>query len=688
MKLPDLTTIIFFVASIIIISGCGDPKSKEGVSQKYREIQSGEPIIIGLKSRHTAIDLAGQELVKYFGLMTGNPDAASVANDPASLYFSAGDGTEPVHIELGLFSDFNIDIDGVEDTDLDDAVYIDVQGSRGIIAGSNPRSVLFAAYRFLEANGCRWIRPGPDGDFVPERQIDNLTVQLTDKAKYRFRGNNNSGAYSIDYIISKIEWGAKVGLNTYFNEFIMPKKFFQSWYSRDYPSNKASCPLSDTEVIAFNERLTKEIKRRGLLLHAAGHGWNGVFFGNPEVECDHWGNITVPENQTELLSLVNGERLRGGPTTTELCYGNPQVRTRLVHLISDYAETHPEVDYLHFWLDDRTNNTCECDLCRHKRVSDHYIKILNDLDTELTERNIPTRIVFLIYSDLIWPPEEEKLINKDRFALMFAPIARFYNEPYELPAEDIDLPPYQMNENKPPSNIQQLVGFLQKWQEAFPGPGFAYDYHMWYFHFYDQGYYGYLNLLAEDIRRLADLKLDGFVSCQMQKTFFPHGLPHFANARLLWNPGNSVDELAGYYFKGSFGEEWNEALDYMKTLSDLFSPEYFYGKKRGRKVDDAETQEARAKLSKVKDAVSEFYPVIERNLDVENSVQNLSWKLLEIHSGMVVIMAEALLARDESRSEDEKAAWEDLGGYFVEHEDITENLFDVWSFKRIFPLLR
>lgn len=683
MKQSYLITIFL----LIIISGCGDSVSKRGEAQKYREIRAGEPIIIGLKSDHPAIELAGQELVKYFNLMAGNPDAATIANDPASLYFSADYRSEPVHLVLGLFSDLNINLDGVEDVELDDAVYIDVQGSRGIIAGSNPRSVLFAVYRFLEANGCRWIRPGPDGDYVPDRQIGNLTLQLADKAKYRFRGNNNSGAYSIDYIISKIEWGAKVGLNTFFNEFIMPKTTYQTWYSRGFPSQKVSCPLTDTEVIAFNERLIKEIKRRGMLLHAAGHGWNGVFFGNPEVECDHWGTIVVPDNQTEFLSLVNGERLKGGPTTTELCYGNPQVRLRLSHIIADYAEKHPEVDYLHFWLDDRNNNTCECELCRHNRVSDHYIKILNDIDKELTRRGVSTRIVFLIYSDLIWPPEEEQLINKDRFALMFAPIARFYNEPYELPAEDIDLPSYQMNKNKPPSNIQQLVGFLRKWQEIFPGSGFAYDYHMWYFHFYDQGYYSYLKLLAEDIRRLADLKLDGFVSCQMQKTFYPHGLPHFANARLLWDTDSSVDKLAEYYFEGSFGAQWSEALDYMKALSDLFSPEYYFGKQRGRKTDDTETREAREKLLKVKGVVDQFYPVIEKNLNVGNPVQNLSWKLLETHSGMVVLMADALFARDEGRKDDEKVAWKKLSEYIVGHEDVTEDVFDFWSFRRIFRAL-
>src|SRR5690606_29522303 len=136
---------------------------------------------------------------------------------------------------------------------------------------------------FLGANGCRWIRPGPIGDFVPKLDIRNLSTKLIDKAKYRFRGNANAGSYSLDFIIAKIEWGTKVGLNTYFNEFLIPKTFFQTWYKDN------SCNLSDSEIIAINDKLISEIKKRGLSFHVGGHGWNSVFFGNPEIEADHWG---------------------------------------------------------------------------------------------------------------------------------------------------------------------------------------------------------------------------------------------------------------------------------------------------------------------------------------------------------------------------------------------------------------
>ena len=98
-------------------------------------------VTIGIKSSHTAIELAASELVKYLGLMAGDHRAAAVLPRAEGAVAS---------LQLGLFSDFGVSVAGVADPARDDAIYVDVRNSRGVIAGSNPRSVLFAAYRFIE----------------------------------------------------------------------------------------------------------------------------------------------------------------------------------------------------------------------------------------------------------------------------------------------------------------------------------------------------------------------------------------------------------------------------------------------------------------------------------------------------------------------------------------------------------
>ena len=97
----------------------------------------------------------------------------------------------------------------------------------------------------------------------------------------------------------------------------------------------------------------------------------------------------------------------------------------------EYCKNHPSVDYLHFWLADEALNQCECEKCAEKRPSDYYVDMLNMLDEKLSLAGIDTKIVFLIYVDLLFAPEKEKIKNPDRFTLMFAPINRWYSEFYD-----------------------------------------------------------------------------------------------------------------------------------------------------------------------------------------------------------------------------------------------------------------
>ena len=76
------------------------------------------------------------------------------------------------------------------------------------------------------------------------------------------------------------------------------------------------------------------------------------------------------------------------------------------------------MDLLHVWLADGTNNQCECADCAKHLPSDLYVLLLNELDEKFTAAGIDTKIVFLIYVDLLWPPKEYVIKNRDRFLIM------------------------------------------------------------------------------------------------------------------------------------------------------------------------------------------------------------------------------------------------------------------------------
>ena len=101
-----------------------------------------------------------------------------------------------------------------------------------------PRSVLFAVYRFLKANGCGWIRPGKDGEIVPLREVKDMEGHVSEVAFSRFWGNNNYGLNSLEHFFEGIEWAHKVGLNTFYKEMLHPNDttfLFNHFVGGDYP---------------------------------------------------------------------------------------------------------------------------------------------------------------------------------------------------------------------------------------------------------------------------------------------------------------------------------------------------------------------------------------------------------------------------------------------------------------------
>ena len=88
------------------------------------------------------IDFAAEELKKYMRMMMPRCGEIIIERKPDAV----------CGFRLGLMQDFSLDVSEAEDVELDDVIHIDTTADGGIIAGSNPRSVLLAVYRFLREN--------------------------------------------------------------------------------------------------------------------------------------------------------------------------------------------------------------------------------------------------------------------------------------------------------------------------------------------------------------------------------------------------------------------------------------------------------------------------------------------------------------------------------------------------------
>ena len=613
---------------------------------------------------HPAVELAASELEHYLALLNEtNP-------------------SPPVTIRLAVSTPENPELDSYD-------INVNFSGDGGVITGSNPRSVLFGAYELLKMLGFRWVRPGRNGEVIPSRVDFSRPLVRRSAAGYRHRGICIEGAVSRENVLDTIEWMTRCGFNAYFIQFRNAFTFFDRWYTHQ---NNPLLPAEHFDTAAA-ERITREIRsevrRRGLDLHMVGHGWTCEPFGIPGPGWfPHRGEI-APEIK-RFFAEVNGKReLWGGiALNTNLCYGNPEVRKLIADAIAAWSVENPEVNIIHFWLADGSNNQCECPLCTPKRPADWYVEMLNLVDEKLTEVKSTAKIVFLVYVDLLWPPEQSKLKNPDRFILMFAPITRSYSRPFspgEAGADGGEIPPYDRNHLKFPAEPEKNLAFLKCWQErCSSGSSFDFDYHYMWDHFKDPGYYRMAEILHDDCRNLRKLGLDGFVSCQAQRVFFPNGLGMTVMGRTLWDPELSFEEIASDYFSAAYGEEWEAAREYFRAVSELFQPPLL--RNEGTEADKAA---AAAGLPGYERIVAAVAPALTRGLKLADPCRRESWEQLELHIEQTQRLATLLAAVWGGRG-DAKAAAGDLYDWARRHETRLQPWFDlfeyIWTMSRALNL--
>ena len=575
---------------------------------------------------------------------------------------------------VGMSDRFHTRLPGVQNSDLDDAILIEVLDGSGIVTGSNERSVLIAAYRLLRELGCRWSRPGPGGEKIPARSLAQISVRIAEKASYRHRGVCIEGASSYDHVRNMIDWLPKVGMNAYFMQFLVPYTFYDKWYSHKGNPTLPPQPVSVDEVAAMMRHHVADIRKRGMLYHAVGHGWTCEPFG---IEGNSWDvkELAVPEETKQHFALVSGQRelFRGIPLDTNLCYSDPKVRCRMASAVRDYCKDHREVHYVHVWLADGMNNHCECSRCRDTLPSDYYVQLLNEIDRMLAQEGLETRVVFLLYMDLLWWPLANRLQNPDRFVMMFAPITRTYSTPYTQGLEDKpgQTRPYVRNRLTMPKDVKENMAYLKRWQAEFTGDSFDFDYHLYRDHTLDIGGYRMAQVLFEDMKDLHKLGLNGMMSCQVQRAFFPTGLAMTAMAGALWNREQDFDTLAGEYFADLFGPIATEMTTYFRTLSELLDPPYL------RIEKPVVSEESARRFASLPDFIRDWQPVIQSHLDAaEEASERVLWSALRFHAELCIRLAASLEAKALGNKEETIARWAEVTAYVNRHEREFHEVFD------------
>jgi len=620
---------------------------------------------------NTTIDFAAEELKKYLRMMMPRCGEIPVQYLPdAKEYF-----------RIGLMQDFGLDVSDAKDTTLDDIIYIDTDECGGVIAGSNPVSVLIAVYRYLRFLGCRWLFPGIDGEWIP--MIDGLkAVNYRKLADHRYRGQCNEGAEYQPNMIETIDFTPKIGMNTYMLEFDNPFFYYNTYYEHAFSRTREPEPIHRDTILQWKRQCEAEIQKRGLHFHDMGHGWTAEPFGIDS--SNGWiseSDDTVPPESRQYLAMINGERkLFGGvPLNTNVCMSNPEARRIMANYIADYAEKQNNVDFLHIWLADSSNNHCECENCRKKDTSDWYITLLNDIDAELTRRNLDTHLVFIVYVDTFWPPVESKLNNNTRFTMLFAPITRLYTETYGENADITKVIPYNRNKLVLPQGMGESLGYLQAWQKIWPGDCFCYEYHFMGFQYHDPSTVYLAELISKDIKALQKNGLSGIIEDGSQRSYFPTGLPFHVYGETLFDADVDFAALKEDYFRHAYGENWKQVDEYLTTIRDLLPFDYFFNRNN---VKSFYRPELAPKAAKVHELVKDFTGVIQANKKQYYRASTVAWQLLEVFNDAVDLIATATEHKCVGNHKAALEALDQLIQMMSEKEIYIERYYDHYLFTR------
>ncbi len=596
-------------------------------------------------------------------------------------------------IKLGLLADFGLDSSDVIDVACDDVVYIDIQNGSGIIAGSNIRSILLSVYAYLRAAGCAFIRPGDDGEIIPERDMSAFSYTYRKKADYPFRGECIEGAVGFEHIRDTVVWSPKVGMNMFMMEQIIPYNYMSRWYKHD-----ANTVLQD-ENVSFEEvgEKVKEIelliKKCGLQLHALGHGYLLEPYGIHYKTINDKYELT--EEAKQDIAIINGKRelYLGSPNFTHLCYSNPKIRKKLVDWLVGYMREKPYIDFLHIWLADCTNNQCECENCIDERVSDLYVKLLNEVDEEFTRLGIDTKIVFILYVDTLWAPLYEKIKNPDRFYMMTAIGGRDFTKPYDHTPYEGETPPYIKNKYNVEQSFPLRMRFIDDWKRAFDGRMLVFEYHMYVQQYNDPGFMKLSKLWLDDVKSLESFNIHGMMSDQTQRSFFPNGLPMSLYAAASFDKSIKFDDFCKDYFISAYGDDYSLAMDYLNEISNLMGPDLLQTKMNIVDLDSdlgskkkisvkpwVANAKAQADFRKVMKICDEFRSVASEHVSEPNPTHSKSWKLLWYHTDFCSRYSGILLAHSLGDTDKAKELLAGLIDAFslIEKEISTE--FDLFLF--------
>lgn len=246
-----------------------------------------------------------------------------------------------------------------------DGYAISVRPERIVVAGDNPRGVLYGVYDLLERLGCRWYVQGldpRDPEIVPRSPRPTLAAgSWAHASPIKFRiCNASSLLFEIipDRLLPQIDWAAKNRYNAL------------SWQAHHAAGRVASEIQQMADCGGLNG-----MAARGLILHGPGHCF--PFFLPSEKYFDE---------HPEWFGLKNGKRIKHGTELplTNFCWSNGAACAEFIRNVEAFVAKWPQLKMLYMVGIDG-GGICDCPNCQARSSSDLVIDLFNRLSDRLAE---------------------------------------------------------------------------------------------------------------------------------------------------------------------------------------------------------------------------------------------------------------------------------------------------------------
>ena len=591
---------------------------------------------IKMVRQDNVVTFAAEELRKYLGMMVPDCGPICIAYEP-----NAADG-----FRLGLLEDFGLPNEA-QDAAQDDIVHLDTTKDGGVLAGSNPRSVLFAVYRFLKENGCRFLFPGTDGEYIPRKEIE--ATKYHKMADHRYRAHTTEGCPSLEHVLLYIDYQAKQEMNGYglFGLHPYHNRFYLHGHNE---KNRPPEPIDYSLVEQWTKLCEAELQKRGTQIWEGGHEFIMKAVGIDPADRPLYKKRqkTVAEEIIPRLAMIDGKRglRKNDPQYTNFCMSQPELRKRFADVVVEDLAHNRQVDHFMVALADTRHNHCECPECQKLRPSDFYVMILNEIDAGLTAKGITAKVHLSAYVDCMFAPVRERLHNPDRFVLKYTPISRDYTRSITPQSEIPEPKPYIRNAWEVPENTEAYMAQFKQWQAMFPGTCIAYEYHYWIHQYRDPGMMSMSRRIYEDAYSWKECGMNGCIQDGSNRSFFPNGfIDHICGATLWDRELDYEKELEDYFFH-CYGNDWKQVRSYLERMSAAFDHGYMGGWRSAdpSKGDHYDPSRVSA-LASVHELAAEIRSAVKTHMAMPTRPQTVCWRLLLWHAKWCEGLADVMIQK-------------------------------------------